>query len=260
MGDTRRGCASLRNEHRVERMERFLSEHYADDIDVPQVARAAGVHPQYASALFRDLRGRTLVEALARRRVAHAQLLLRTTDATVLDVALSSGFQSLSRFYAAFRRFVGQSPAAFRGAAPLPLAERVRPPVLHVLWIDDQPLNNLTERRLLAARGLCTDAYTDNRSALRALEQASFDLIVSDIHRGRASESGWDLLRELRRQNLRVPFFFYTGDADARLRHRAERASAHGAFHRSGDLLQALLLASGEADAVTSGAAPGAAE
>jgi len=255
MGEFRRGGACLRDEHRVERMEHFLAEHYADDIDVPQIARAAGVHPQYASVLFRQLRGRPLVEALARRRVAQAQLLLRSTDATVLEVALSSGFQSLSRFYAAFRRFVGQSPAAFRASAPLPTGA-LRPPVLHVLWIDDQPLNNLTERRLLAARGLCTDAYTDNRSALRALEQAPFDLIVSDIHRGRASESGWDLLRELRRQNLRVPFFFYTGDADARLRHRAERASAHGAFHRSGDLLQALLLASGETDAVASSAVP----
>ncbi|MBS0659524.1 MAG: helix-turn-helix domain-containing protein [Verrucomicrobia bacterium] len=233
-------------------MERFLAEHYAEDIDVPQVARAAGVHPQYASALFRDLRGRPLVEALARRRVAQAQLLLRTTDATVLDVALTSGFQSLSRFYAAFRRFVGQSPAAFRAAAPLPPAESSQAPVLHVLWIDDQPLNNLAERRLLATRGLFTDAYTDNRSALRALEHASFDLIISDIHRGRAHESGWDLLRELRRQNLRVPFFFYTGDADARLRHRAERASAHGAFHRSGELLQALLLACGESGSTSS--------
>lgn len=233
--------ANARTERRVDLMEHFLQQHFTEALDVPTIARAAGVHPQYASALFRQHRGYPLVEALARQRVRHAQSLLAGTDATVLDVALTSGFQSLSRFYAAFQRFAGQSPRQFRASARSGEAAVARSSVLHILWIDDQPLNNVAERRLLAEHGLFTDAYTDNRSAMRAFESAPFDAVISDIHRGRESETGWDLLRNVRSQHQGLPFFFYTGSSDARLRWRAERASALGAYDRSRELLDALL-------------------
>ncbi len=54
------------------------------------------------------------MEHLTFHRIAHAQRLLATTDAKVIDVANESGFPSLSRFYAAFRSVCGQTPNAFR--------------------------------------------------------------------------------------------------------------------------------------------------
>ncbi len=234
-------------DRRIERMERFILQHYIEPLEVPAIARAAGLHPNYASALFRQGRGMPLVEALARRRVNHAQALLAATDATVLDVALSSGFQSLSRFYAAFKRFCGRSPAQFRAdqtrrvAPGNILATGPRAPLAHVLWIDDQPLNNTRERRLLAQHGIFTEAYSDNRTGLRAFENERFDAVISDIHRGGAAESGWDLLRTVRGCNQGLPFFFYTGRSDARLRSRAERAAAFGTYDRARDLVDALL-------------------
>lgn len=48
------------------------------------------------------------------QRVSHAQRLLTTTDMKVVDIALDSGFPSPARFYAAFKRNAGQSPAKYR--------------------------------------------------------------------------------------------------------------------------------------------------
>ncbi len=64
--------------------------------------------------LFRRACGSTLVEHVTFHRIAHAQRLLATTNAKVIDVANESGFPSPSRFYTAFRAVCGQTPKEFR--------------------------------------------------------------------------------------------------------------------------------------------------
>jgi transcriptional regulator GlxA family with amidase domain len=55
-----------------------------------------------------------LREYVARLRVSHAQRLLLTSDAKILEVMLESGFRSASRFYETFAKIAGQSPRAYR--------------------------------------------------------------------------------------------------------------------------------------------------
>jgi AraC-like DNA-binding protein len=81
---------------------------------VSRIGREVGLHPNYAMSLFRRTFGATLLEYLTQLRISHAQRLLATTDDKVLDVALSSGFGSLSRFNDAFVRRCGLSPSAYR--------------------------------------------------------------------------------------------------------------------------------------------------
>ncbi len=101
----------------VERMALLLTERFREPLRVDDVADHAGLNPNYAMRLFRRELGVTIVEFLTRQRVFAAQHLLLTTDRPVLDIALDSGFGSLSQFHATFRRVVGTSPAAFRRAA-----------------------------------------------------------------------------------------------------------------------------------------------
>jgi AraC family transcriptional regulator, melibiose operon regulatory protein len=103
----------------VERMALLLTEHFRQPLRVDDVAGHVGLNPSYAMRLFRRELGVTIVEFLTRQRVFAAQHLLLTTDRSVLNVALDSGFGSLSQFHAAFRRIVHTSPAAFRRAARL---------------------------------------------------------------------------------------------------------------------------------------------
>ena len=98
----------------VLRLMRFLADRYRDPMTVDVAARAAHVHPHHAMALFRRHTGLTLHQYLTLQRVAHAQRLLATTRQPIVDVALESGFASLSRFYAAFKAQTGGSPRRFR--------------------------------------------------------------------------------------------------------------------------------------------------
>jgi AraC-like DNA-binding protein len=99
---------------RVERMAIYIAQNYTSRLAADDIARAAGVHPNYAMTLFRKAFGVSLVDYLTQQRIAHAQRLLITTDDKVLNVALSSGFNSISRFNEAFGRSCGCSPRQFR--------------------------------------------------------------------------------------------------------------------------------------------------
>lgn len=101
---------------KVERMACFVAQHYRERISVDDIARVAGLHPNYAMNLFQKTFGTTLVNYLTQHRVSHSQRLLATTNLTVMDVAYESGFNSLSRFNEAFRAVCGCSPREFRRA------------------------------------------------------------------------------------------------------------------------------------------------
>lgn len=98
----------------VEAMARFLCRNFHQSVGVAEVAAEAHLHPNYAMTLFRRHTGMTISQYLTLQRVAHAQRLLATSDTGVQEVALESGFGSVSRFYEAFRQQTGNSPHRFR--------------------------------------------------------------------------------------------------------------------------------------------------
>lgn len=101
----------------VEAITAFLAESYREDISTADIGRAIGLHPNYAMTLFRRECGMSIWQYLIRLRLSHAQLMLLSTEKTVLAIALESGFGSLARFYAAFTRECGISPGEFRKRA-----------------------------------------------------------------------------------------------------------------------------------------------
>ena len=91
-------------------MAHYIVDNYEEPLTVEGIARAVGLHPNYAMTCFKQTFGMTILEYTLQYRVAQAQRLLVTTDSSVLDVAMRSGFGSLSAFYTAFRRYTGQTP------------------------------------------------------------------------------------------------------------------------------------------------------
>jgi AraC-like DNA-binding protein len=65
-------------------------------------------------SLFKKALGITLIDCVTQHRVSHAQRLLATTDEKIIEVALNSGFTSLSRFHEAFKRACGCTPKDYR--------------------------------------------------------------------------------------------------------------------------------------------------
>ena len=98
----------------IQRLTACASAHFLEDIEVSTIARAAGLHPNYAMGLFKAGCGMSLWDYVTRLRIGHAQRLLLTTNEKITAVALHSGFNSPSRFYQAFQNIVGCTPTAYR--------------------------------------------------------------------------------------------------------------------------------------------------
>src|ERR1019366_9472814 len=105
----------------IARVTRFLPEHYRDPLTVSAIAADAGMHPKYLMRVFKKQCGVSVWEYVTRLRVSHAQRLLITTDTKIVDVALESGFASVSPFYQAFATHANhQRPLAYRRKHRLP--------------------------------------------------------------------------------------------------------------------------------------------
>jgi len=106
--------AASQSSEKVVRMVRYLAEGYLDEVSLSDIAHAVGLNPSYASHLFKTVSGLAFIDYLTRLRVAHAQMLLATTSANVVDIAFASGFGSVSRFYSVFRDATGMAPGQYR--------------------------------------------------------------------------------------------------------------------------------------------------
>ncbi len=99
---------------RADRLACHIARHYHERLTAESIAKANDLHPNYAMNLFRKAFGVTMTHFLTQHRITHAQRLLVTTDDSVLEVALASGFLSLSRFNEVFKKACGCPPRDYR--------------------------------------------------------------------------------------------------------------------------------------------------
>ncbi|MFC4783363.1 helix-turn-helix domain-containing protein [Nocardioides sp. MAHUQ-72] len=95
-------------------MASWISRHFREPVSLAQVAAVAHVHPSTAAATFRRHLGVTIGDYVSQCRIAEAQRLLISTDATTTEIAVRAGFGSTSRLYAHFADALGMPPAAYR--------------------------------------------------------------------------------------------------------------------------------------------------
>lgn len=100
--------------NKVEQIVCYIAQNYMEPITADDIGRVAGLHPNSAMRLFKKTFGSTLTDHLTHHRIFHAKRLLATTDRKIVDIAFSSGFNSISRFNEAFRHACGCTPRAFR--------------------------------------------------------------------------------------------------------------------------------------------------
>lgn len=99
---------------RLTKVVDLISQRYAEDIPLAEVAAHAAMTPSSFSRFFHREMGRTLTDYIAEVRLSAAKRLLLDTDMLIGDVAERSGFGNLSHFNKRFRDQEGMSPREFR--------------------------------------------------------------------------------------------------------------------------------------------------
>lgn len=100
----------------VQKAITFTENRLADRITASDAARAANLSERSLQRRFRESVGMTWSETLTRLRMIRAVQLLAEDDLSIIQVAGEVGFESLSAFNRAFRKFAACTPSEFRAA------------------------------------------------------------------------------------------------------------------------------------------------
>lgn len=92
----------------------FAAAHLDEDVRLAALAERAGISPFHLHRIFSATAGETPKQYTLRLRLGRAAAMLLSRDDSVLDIALSCGFQSHEAFSRAFRRRFGCTPTAYR--------------------------------------------------------------------------------------------------------------------------------------------------
>ncbi len=109
----KRSCGTL-PKWRLKRVLDYIESNLAEPITLADLAAATLLSPMHFAAQFRMSTGVRPHEYLLRRRIERAQELLLQSGLSIVDVALSVGFQTQSHFTTVFKRFVGDTPHQWR--------------------------------------------------------------------------------------------------------------------------------------------------
>jgi LacI family transcriptional regulator len=93
---------------------RYIIANYRRRVGLRDVARATSISLRRLQTRFKDQLGRTILQEINGRRIAHAQELLRTTGKKIRVVAAECGFGGSVKLIRVFKQYVGTSPKRYR--------------------------------------------------------------------------------------------------------------------------------------------------
>jgi AraC family transcriptional regulator, regulatory protein of adaptative response / DNA-3-methyladenine glycosylase II len=136
----------------LENIEQLVAEIRANPSafrDVRAIVKRSGFGPTRLFELFRQHYHATPADILLRARLARAKQLLLDSPAPLTDVALSSGFESLSVFHEHFRTFNGLTPSTYRDLRTARAFDLTLPPGYPLAYLKRalaRDTHSLTER------------------------------------------------------------------------------------------------------------------
>jgi AraC-like DNA-binding protein len=113
IGQARRVTSSL-PKWRFMRVVQYIDANLAEPIKLADLAAVAGLSRMYFASQFRMATGLRPHIFLLKRRIQRAQEQMIATTDSLVEIALSVGFQSQAHFTTTFRKLVGQTPYRWR--------------------------------------------------------------------------------------------------------------------------------------------------
>lgn len=92
----------------------YIDNHYMEDLCLETVACSAGFSKYYFTRLFKQYTDTTFYDYLSYKRIRVAENLLSRAELSVTEIALQSGFSSISTFNRIFKKLKNCSPTEYR--------------------------------------------------------------------------------------------------------------------------------------------------
>lgn len=103
-----------KNNEIIKKAMSYISDNFASNITLDDVARHVHLNPAYFSTIFKQSCGSSFKEYLNMVRIEESKRLLANTDYSVVDIAVTTGFMDQSYFSKVFKKYTGLTPKQYR--------------------------------------------------------------------------------------------------------------------------------------------------
>ena len=93
---------------------KYIEQNIESPITLQELAQASNYSLSRFKAKFKEELGITPAEYITLQKMDRAQMLLKTTDDSITDIAYQLGFSSSNYFCSVFKKTLSYSPAAYR--------------------------------------------------------------------------------------------------------------------------------------------------
>jgi len=107
-----------------------------------------------------------------------------------------------------------------------------------ILWIDDNPENNLNEWRMFLQLNVKIELAKSTEEALEMLHQRKYDAVISDMARSNENDAGLKVLTKFQKVDETTAVIFYIGTYDPQM---GKPLGAFGITNRPDELLHLVL-------------------
>lgn len=98
----------------IQKVVEYIESHLEESLDLDSLCKVSGYSKYHLSRMFSDITGFSMHHYIQRRRLTEAAWMLIFTDKTIMEIALSAGYQTQQSFTVSFRTLFKCSPQAFR--------------------------------------------------------------------------------------------------------------------------------------------------
>jgi AraC family transcriptional regulator len=105
----------------------YIESNLSRDLTLSELAGIAGLSQHHFARMFKQTIGVAPYRYVLERRLERAKQMLRAAHSSLVEIGLSTGFNSQSHFTSAFHRMVGTTPGEFKNALVSATSKQLRP-------------------------------------------------------------------------------------------------------------------------------------
>lgn len=115
MQPTPNAITNVQHKTRLRRILAYIRDHYADEMNMAELAKRAGFSEFHFQRVFREAFNETIRDHIRRIRLEKAACrFISGENASITEIAYACGFSSSQHFTKAFKRHFGVTPTLVR--------------------------------------------------------------------------------------------------------------------------------------------------
>lgn len=102
------------HKEKIQQVRNYLEENFSSQISLDQLAEIFYINKYYLTRIYKETYQQTINQTLTQLRITKAKELLRYSELSMVEIAVSCGFQDASYFSKVFKKIEGESPQKYR--------------------------------------------------------------------------------------------------------------------------------------------------